>query len=440
MTTRKTGGLSRRSLLTAGAGAAAATIYMPAVHSQVHELRFLNGEPAVDSVRALRVAAAQYEKERRIKVTIDTVPSGDAYTRTVAAIKGGRPYDISTLIFVAHVLTLANEGQLTPITELVNRHKWGKRILFPVNGQHYWYMYDYNLCWLFYRKDLYDSAKLEPPKTWAQLLENCRKTSGTEGGSQRFGMATPIGNNDATNWMSLAYMWADGISLFDDKWTNTFASEENRKRAAAYLDFFGEMYKTMPPGMTQAGFGTITAAYSSGQAAHAPYAGRLIEILEQRAPQLADKYGMMPYPDSAGKQAAVNHGYDGWVVGKTPMAEEAVRFLEWFSDAHYINFLHSAPLHFQPPRLDIYEDARWRAHPLIEKHAGAVKTMQGFLEDPNIVIRSVDTEGPAPDLRPAKIFESWVFPEMLQNKVLKNLSSQDCVSQAVEKMNRAIAG
>jgi multiple sugar transport system substrate-binding protein len=122
------------------------------------------------------------------------------------------------------------------------------------------------------------------------------------------------------------------------------------------------------------------------------------------------------------------------------MAEEAVRFLEWFSDAHYINFLHSAPLHFQPPRLDIYEDARWRAHPLIEKHAGAVKTMQGFLEDPNIVIRSVDTEGPAPDLRPAKIFESWVFPEMLQNKVLKNLSSQDCVSQAVEKMNRAIAG
>jgi multiple sugar transport system substrate-binding protein len=434
-------GPSRRTILTVGAGAAATAAFpMPAVHAQTKELRFLNAEPAVDSVRALRVAAAQYEKERGIKVTIDTVLSGDAYTRTIAAIKGGRPYDISTIIFAAHVLTLANEGQLTPITDLVNKHKWGKRILFPVNGQQYWYMYDYNLCWLFYRKDLYEAQKLEVPKTWAALLENCRKTSSSEGGNQRFGMATPIGSNDATSWMSIGYMWAEGVSLFDDNWSLTFASDANKKRTAAYLDFFADLYKTMPPGMTQAGFGQITAAFSSGQASHAPYAGRMIEILEQRAPQLADKYGMTPYPDSAGKGAAVNHGYDGWVVGKTPMSEEAVRFLEWFSDAHYINFLHSAPLHFQPPRLDIYDDPRWRAHPLIEKHAAAVKTMQGFLEDPNITIRSIDTEGPKPDLRPAKIFESFIIPEMIQNKVLKNMASEACVEEAVAKMNRVIAG
>lgn len=433
-------GPSRRTVLATGAGVAAAAAFpMPAVHAQTRELRFLNAEPAVDSVRALRVAAAQYEKEKGVKVTIDTVPSGDAYTRTVAAIKGGRPYDISTLIFVAHVLTLANEGQLVPITELVNKHRWGKRILFPIGGQQYWYMYDYNLCWLFYRRDLYEAAKLDVPKTWAQLLDNCRRTSSSEGGSQRFGMATPVGNNDATNWMSIGYMWAEGVSLFDDSWKNIFASDENRKRTAAYLDFFGDLYRTMPPGMSQAGFGQITAAYSSGQATHAPYAGRLIEILEQRAPQLADRYGMMPYPDSAGRGAAVNHGYDGWVVGKTPMAEESVKFLEWFSDAHYINFLHSAPLHFQPPRLDIYDDPRWRAHPLIEKHAEAVRTMQRFLDDPNITIRSIDTEGPAPDLRPAKVFESWVFPEMLQNKVLKNMPSAACVEEAVAKMNRVIA-
>jgi multiple sugar transport system substrate-binding protein len=85
-------GPSRRTILTVGAGAAATAAFpMPAVHAQAKELRFLNAEPAVDSVRALRVAAAQYEKEKGVKVTIDTVPSGDAYTRTVAAIKGGRP-------------------------------------------------------------------------------------------------------------------------------------------------------------------------------------------------------------------------------------------------------------------------------------------------------------------------------------------------------------
>lgn len=433
-------GLNRRTLIKAGAASLAASAFpMPAVHAQTREIRFLNAEPAVDSVRALRVAAAQYERETGVRVVIDTVPSGDAYTRTVAAIRGGNPYDISTLIFVAHVLSLANEGQLTPITNLVNKHEWGNRILFPVNGEHYWYMYDYNLCWLFYRKDLYEQLGLEEPKTWDQLLSNCQATMSSEGGTQRFGMATPIGNNDATNWMSLGYLWAEGVSLFDDDWNNVFASDENRRKTAAYLDFFAQMHETMPPGMTQAGFGTVTAAYSAGQAAHAPYAGRLIEILEQRAPDLANAYGMMPYPDSSGQQSAVNHGYDGWVVGNTPMAEESVKFLEWFSDAHYINFLHSAPLHFQPARLDIYDDARWRAHPLIEKHADAVEAMRGFLDDPNVTIRSVDTEGPEPDLRPAKVFEGWVFPEMLQNRVLTDKSSEQCVDEAVASIERLIA-
>jgi len=430
--------VSRRKVLAGAAGLGALSMFpAPAVHAQVHELRFLNAEPAIDSVRALRVAAAQYERERRVKIVVDTVPVGDAYTRMTSAIRGGKPYDIGTLIFVAHVLSLANEGQLTPITQLVNKHKWGKRILFPINGEQYWYMYDYNLCWLFYRKDLYDQLRLEVPKTWAQLLENSRKTMSTSG-TQRFGITTPVGSNDATNWMSFGYLWAEGVSLFDDKWNLTFDTPEARKKTAAYLDFFAELYKTMPPGSTQISFGNVLAQFSADQAAHAPYAGRLIEFLEQRAPQLADKYGMMPYPDQGGRMAAVNHGYDGWVIGKTPLAEEAVRFMEWFSDAHYINFLHSAPLHFQPPRLDIYDDPRWRAHPLIEKHAAAVKQMQGFLEDPNIIIRSIDTEGPAPDLRPAKIFESWVLPEMLQNKVLKNMSSEECVAQAVAGMRKAI--
>ena len=54
------------------------------------------------------------------------------------------------------------------------------------------------------------------------------------------------------------------------------------------------------------------------------------------------------------------------VVFDTPRTDEAIRFLEWFSDEHFINFLHSSPIHYQPPRMDIYEDARWKAHPALE--------------------------------------------------------------------------
>ena len=52
-------------------------------------LRFLNAEPGRESVRVLRVAAAEYEKLTGIKVVIDTVPPDDAFSKTQAAIAAG---------------------------------------------------------------------------------------------------------------------------------------------------------------------------------------------------------------------------------------------------------------------------------------------------------------------------------------------------------------
>jgi multiple sugar transport system substrate-binding protein len=147
----------------------------------------------------------------------------------------------------------------------------------------------------------------------------------------------------------------------------------------------------------------------------------------------------MPYMDSTGKHQAVNHGYDGWVVLKTPQSDEAMKFMKWFTENQYINFLHTAPLHFQPPRLDVYDDARWRAHPLIEKHNAAVEMMKSFLTDKNMILTSIDTQGPSPSLKPGKIFEAFVFPEMLQNKVLKGMSSAECVKTAADRMRQVIA-
>ena len=144
-------GRSRRTVIKgigATAGVAAVGLYAPFVHSADKTIRFLNGEPSRGSVRAMRFAAAQYEKEKGIKVQMDTVPAGKAYEKVQASIKSGRPYDIATLIFVGDVLILADEGKLVPINDLIKKYDWGPRILFPVKGNNYWYPYDYNLCWI----------------------------------------------------------------------------------------------------------------------------------------------------------------------------------------------------------------------------------------------------------------------------------------------------
>jgi multiple sugar transport system substrate-binding protein len=121
------------------------------------------------------------------------------------------------------------------------------------------------------------------------------------------------------------------------------------------------------------------------------------------------------------------------------MAEESVKFLEWWSEGPYIDFLHTAPLTFQPPRLDLYDDARWTDNPILKKHSEAVRTMRGFLDDPTLTIRSIDTEGPAPDIRPAKVFEANVLPEMLQKKLLKGMASDACVDEAITRIRQLVA-
>ncbi|GAA4015382.1 ABC transporter substrate-binding protein [Actimicrobium antarcticum] len=416
--------VGRRDVLkSVAAGIALMGIGVPPVLAQQKTLRFLNAEPGRDSVRALRVAAAEYEKKFGIKVVIDTVPPDDAYNKIQTAIAAGASYDIGTLAFAGHVLLLAEAGKLVPLTKLVNRHKWGPNILFPIKGETYWYPYDYNFCWMYYRKDLYQQKGLKVPTTWDQMADNCKAL--TEGG--KFGVGHPVGSNAATQWMSIGYMWADGVRMLDKNFKLIIDNAEMKPKVIRYLDFMKRLSPSMPSGMTQALFGTVLGQYSGGQIAHAPYAGRLMEVIEDKAPDLVAKTGFFMYPDSAGKASAVNHGYDGWILLNTPMRDESLKFMEWFIDNHYINFLHSAPLHFQPPRLDVYDDIRWRAHPLIEKHADLVEFMKSILTRKDVIIRSIDTEGPIIDLRPPKMFETFAICEAIQNVLYKDMPSAEAV-------------
>ncbi|MBF5007285.1 ABC transporter substrate-binding protein [Diaphorobacter caeni] len=419
----------RRVVAGATAGATLAMLGAPAVHAQTKTIRFLNSEPGRASVEALKTAAAEYEKKTGVKVVIDTVPPDDAFSKLQASISAGTPYDVGTLAFAGHVLLLAQAGKLAPMTKLVEKHKWGPRILFPMNGEHYWYPFDYNFCWMYYRKDLYEKKGLKVPTTYEQMVENCKAL--TE--DSRFGAALPLGSNSATQWMSIGFMWADGGKLLDDNFKLIVDNAEMKPKMIRYLDFMKKMQPTMPNGMTQALFGTVLGQYSGGQIAHAPYAGRLIEVLEDRAPELAGKTGFFMYPDSEGKGRAVNHGYDGWVLLNTPMKDEAYKFMEWFTDNHYINFLHTAPLHFQPPRMDVYDDPRWRANPLIKKHADLVEFMRGILVNKDVVIRSIDTEGPRVDLRPGKMFETYAMAEAIQNRLLKDMPAAEAVDLMAQK-------
>ena len=434
--------VSRRKVMKgigAGVGAAAVGIHAPFVHAKQKEIRFLNGEPTVESVRAMKFAAAQYEKETGVKVQMDTVPVGKAFDKLQTAIKGGRSYDIGTLFFIGDVIILASEGKLAPLNDIIKKYEWGPRILFPIDGNNYWYPYDYNLCWINYRRDLYEKAGLKEPANWDEFLDNMAALTGEGDDKTEKGTLHPISSSSATNYFTFGFLWAQGAKLLDDNWNVVLDQGDVKKATMDYLDFFTRLVDHMPTGIAQAEWGVGLRGFRSGQLSHTPGTGRAIDVIRTTDPEMAQKIGVFPFPSGDGTNVAVNHGYDGWVVMDTPRTEEALKFMEWFSDEHLINFLHTSAVHYQPTRMDIYEDPRWLAHPALEEYKHITDWQKRFLTDDNVIIRSIDTEGPEPDLRAGKIFRSYALPEMLQNKIVKGMDSSEAVDIAAEKLRKAMA-
>lgn len=435
-------GFSRRHFLKASAGAVAGatgSLAAPYVNAQSGvTLRFLNNETAAASQAALRSACNAYESKYGVKIVVDSTPISGAYAKTMAAINAGTPYDISTQGYIAHILQYAQGGHIVPLTDMVKKYSWGRLGAWEYQGENWFYPYDYNLVTVFYRKDLYEEKGLKIPNTWAEFLDNCRAlTVSKDGNIERGGCVIPLASDSATNWASFGNLFAEAPQFYDEKWNVVLDSQENANRVGRFLDLYADLYKTMPPGLNTVSYAELMSLFATGKVAHTLYSGRVVEALEARNPDLASKYGIFASPDSPGRQNALSFAFDGFVVFKTKQTDETVKFLKWFIDEHYIDWLHSAWMNFQPARLDVYEDPRWKNHPMIQKHWATMAQMKSFIDEGSkTVLASVDMAGPTIDLRPCKIFDANIMPEMLQNRVLRNMSSGDCVKAAADRIRK----
>ncbi len=434
--------IDRRRFLKTTAGAAAGiagSLSAPYVNAQSGvTLRILNAETTAASQSALRDACNEYESKFGVKIVVDSTPISGGYAKSMAAINAGAPYDIATAGYIAHILQYAMAGHIVPLTDLVKKYSWGKQGTWSYKGENWFYPYDYNLVTVFYRKDLYQEKGLKVPNTWAEFLENCRAlTVAKDGNIERGGCVIPLASDSATNWASFGNLFADAPKFYDDKWNVVLDAPGNAGPTGRFLDLYADLYKTMPAGMNTVSYAELMSLFATGKAAHTVYSGRVVEALEARNPDLANKYGIFASPDSAGKQNALSFAFDGFILYKTKQTEAAFKFLQWFIDAHYIRWLHSAWMNFQPARLDIYEDPRWKNHPMIQKHWATMEQMKSFIdEDSKTVLNSIDMTGPSFDLRPCKVFDANIMPEMLQNRVLKNMSSSDCVKAAADRIRK----
>jgi multiple sugar transport system substrate-binding protein len=432
-------GVTRRKFLKmAGAAGATLMVSAPFVHTkETITLRVLSQEPDPGTIKVLESNFAEWESKTGVKVTLDTVPGGEVFPKLTASIKAGNPYHLANELFIGNINIMAANGWIVPLTDMIKKigvDDFGPNILFPMKGEYWWYPYDYNFAYWFYRTDLFKKHGLKEPKTWADFL-NCAKACTAD---NMFGLGLGIGNGQWVDWLNVGFMWADGVKLFDNKWNVIFDSPQMKPKVVKFLNFFKELYKYMPPGMTQIVWADHVKLVVSERVAMNPYSGRMIEHIDTYAPHLADKVGAFLYPSSDGSRFAVGHGYDGWFVVKTKYTEEAMKLLRWLVTDKLIDFYASLPIHYQPTRMSIYNDPRWKALPRVKKYANVVETTKNFLTRKDIVIDCVDIQGPEIDPRPGKITRKFVMPTMFQNLLLKNMTPEECVKIAADQIREVI--
>jgi multiple sugar transport system substrate-binding protein len=436
---KKPKGMTRRKFLKmAGAAGATMLVSAPFVHtSEKITLRVISQEPDPGTIKVLESNFAEWESKTGVKVLLDTVPGGEVFPKLTASIKAGNPYHLGNELFIGNINIMAANGWTVPLTDMIKRigvDDFGPNILFPMKGEIWWYPYDYNFAHWFYRTDVFKKKGLKEPKTWAEFLHNAKACTAGD----MYGCCLGTGNGQWVDWLAIPFMWAEGIQLFDNKWNVIFDSPQMKPKVIRYLNFFKELYQYMPPGMTQLVWADHIKLFITEKVAMSPYSGRLVDHVDRYSPQLEDKVGIFTYPSSDGKRFAVGHGYDGWFVVKTKYSEEAKKLLEWLVTEKLIEFYATVPIHYQPTRMSIYNDPRWKSIPSVKKHWDVVQVMKSFLTRKDIVLDCVDIQGPEIDPRPGKITREFIMPTMLQNLVLKKLAPEECVKIAADSMRKVM--
>ena len=298
------------------AGAACAALAGPASASCE-----IDGEGRVDVITnffaALEVLAKKMEECEGGGVEVEVKMTTEHQQETRQAFDAASSPIDAAAVANSSITLLQARGQLMPLNDLVEKYRdrydiedqmlirFGDDIMaiaFMVNAEH-----------LYYRKDIFEELGLEPPTTYAELIETARALEGAEGVSYPFAAAFGNSWELANEYINL--LIANGGDLFDPATSEpAFESPE----AIEALETLGELVPYMSPNAMAMDFGEVRRALQQGDAA-------MVILWGDQAPAMDDpnesrmvgQIGFAPAPamEEGGLPASL-FWWDGYVIPK----------------------------------------------------------------------------------------------------------------------------
>lgn len=179
---------------------------------------------------------------------------------------------------------------------------------------------------LYYRKDLFQAAGLQAPKTLDELKAAAAKL--TDKQKNQFGfIARGQGNPAVTQFSS--YLYSYGGDWFDQK---TMKASLNTPEAIAAFTLFGELHKNYaPPGTTNMSWPQAVAVFAQGSVASYTDANSIFaNLLDPTKSTVADKTGVVVFP--SGPKGSQPYSVTSWglsVAASSKNKDAAWEFVKW---------------------------------------------------------------------------------------------------------------
>ena len=287
------------------------------------------GPEYIDTGKAL---VAQFNQEHPdITVTYRSVPWTNWYQTFLTAIGSGTAPDLSTGAGYQAV-QLYDQGAILPIDDVISQWKTNGKLddFLPKTIDTLKYDNHYvALPWAidirvwYYRKDLFEQAKLQPPTNWDEFKAAAQALTNPK--ADQYGMVAA--GDTLGEHLLLTFMLNNGGGLFTADRKLDLSSERNMEA----LKFIGDLVQAKSVYPASAGYSGEDALSAFSQGKGALFLSN--PGLSGRLPKVADKIGLVKPPTGPHGEKATIFWVNNIMLykqGKHP-AETKI-FLEWLSE------------------------------------------------------------------------------------------------------------
>ena len=333
--------------------------------------------PQIDKI--IEEQCRAYAKQAGLKdneLDYSMVGSAQILPKLVASLEAGNPPDIAR-VGTANAQVYRSQGHLLEVTDLVNNMNQQAGGLFPVTlknvmheGKAYSIPQSVSPWPLVTRLDVLEAAKVEPPKTWDEFIEVCKKLQKPPR-LTGFGPCLGLYSDTDNNVMNLIWCYGGQLVEADNK-TVALHSQGTVQAVQLLADMFHK-HKIIPKGAISWDNTGNNKAYQSRQVIFVLNPTSIYAHLADSDPELYKNTGLFPIP--AGPAGAVEELTTAeWILFKqNPYPEVAKGLAEyWMAPDNLRVVIEEGDGRWGPPYQGMYDSDFWK-RPVFEHWRGMLE-------------------------------------------------------------------